>query len=49
MTQEKEINAAADVFETVFRDILDAHACIKVFNENIFYPILSENTKENHV
>ena len=33
MTQEKETNAAADVFETVFRDILDAHACIKVFQQ----------------
>ena len=44
---ESDIDAAAEVFERKFREIIDYHAKIKTFQQRRHYlPFLSENTKQ---
>ena len=47
VTNEEDIDVAAEIFERSFRKILDKHAPIKVFQQRKNYlPFLSEVTKQ---
>ena len=47
---ESDIDAAAEVFERKFREIIDYHAKIKTFQQRRHYlPFLSENTKQTMI
>ena len=47
VVEEKDINKAAEIFEKKFKEVLDKHAKIKVFQQRKNYlPYLSEETKQ---
>ena len=47
VVKEKDVNKAAQIFERKFKEVLDKHAKIKVFQQRKNYlPYLSEETKQ---